>query len=298
MSWSGRPARRRPRLQHLRREATVSAGIRRSSSVWSSWAGHSARSATSNRPGVPGPARTPHARRHPVRTRVLPGRHHRSAQATAWRGHAVRALYLAAAAVDVAVERGDRELLAALERQWEHTVARRTYLTGGMGARHQDEGFGEDWELPPDRAYCETCAGRRLGHGGVAAVPGDRRGPVRRPDRADALQRRRHLAARRRPGVLLRQPTAPARAPAAGAGRGRGEPARERRGARAVVRRRPAAPPTSPAHWPSGTAYAATAGERDADTCSSTPALGSPPSWATGGSSGSRSRPTIRTTGW
>jgi DUF1680 family protein len=28
-----------------------------------------------------------------------------------------------------------------------------------MGSRHQDEGFGEDWELPPDRAYCETCAG-------------------------------------------------------------------------------------------------------------------------------------------
>ncbi len=80
-------------------------------------------------------------------------------QADVWRGHAVRALYLAAAAVDVAVERGDDELLRAVERQWERSVARRTYLTGGMGSRHQDEGFGEDWELPPDRAYCETCAG-------------------------------------------------------------------------------------------------------------------------------------------
>ncbi|MFK4043125.1 glycoside hydrolase family 127 protein [Nonomuraea wenchangensis] len=80
-------------------------------------------------------------------------------QAEVWRGHAVRALYLAAAAVDVAVERGDDELLRAVERQWERSVARRTYLTGGMGSRHQDEGFGEDWELPPDRAYCETCAG-------------------------------------------------------------------------------------------------------------------------------------------
>ncbi|NUP64680.1 MAG: glycoside hydrolase family 127 protein [Nonomuraea sp.] len=80
-------------------------------------------------------------------------------QADVWRGHAVRALYLSAAAVDVAVERGDDELLRAVERQWERTVARRTYITGGMGSRHQDEGFGEDWELPPDRAYCETCAG-------------------------------------------------------------------------------------------------------------------------------------------
>ena len=79
--------------------------------------------------------------------------------ADAWRGHAVRALYLAAAAVDVAVDRDDAPLLAAIERQWARSVARRTYLTGGMGSRHQDEGFGDDWELPPDRAYCETCAG-------------------------------------------------------------------------------------------------------------------------------------------
>lgn len=74
------------------------------------------------------------------------------------RGHAVRALYLAAGAVDVAVDTGDENLLRAVSRQWEHAVARRTYLTGGMGARHQDESFGEDYELPPDRAYAETCA--------------------------------------------------------------------------------------------------------------------------------------------
>lgn len=76
-----------------------------------------------------------------------------------WHGHAVRALYLAAGAVDIAVDAEDSALLHVLEEQWHHTVARRTYLTGGMGSRHQDEGFGEDWELPPDRAYCETCAG-------------------------------------------------------------------------------------------------------------------------------------------
>lgn len=76
-----------------------------------------------------------------------------------WRGHAVRQLYLAAAALDVAAETDDPELHAAVARQWDRSVARRTYLTGGMGSRHQDEGFGEDWELPPDRAYCETCAG-------------------------------------------------------------------------------------------------------------------------------------------
>ncbi|GAB2476420.1 glycoside hydrolase family 127 protein [Promicromonospora xylanilytica] len=79
--------------------------------------------------------------------------------ADVWRGHAVRALYLAAGAVDVAVDTDDADLRAAVERQWTRSVERRTYLTGGMGSRHQDEGFGDDWELPPDRAYCETCAG-------------------------------------------------------------------------------------------------------------------------------------------
>ncbi len=75
------------------------------------------------------------------------------------RGHAVRALYLSAGATDVAVETDDLDLLQALRRQWDATIARRTYLTGGMGSRHQDEAFGEDFVLPADRAYSETCAG-------------------------------------------------------------------------------------------------------------------------------------------
>jgi hypothetical protein len=79
-------------------------------------------------------------------------------QATSLRGHAVRANYLASGAVDVAIETGDDELLDALRRQWAHAVARRTYITGGQGSHHQDEAFGEDWVLPPDRAYSETCA--------------------------------------------------------------------------------------------------------------------------------------------
>lgn len=79
-------------------------------------------------------------------------------RSTILRGHAVRANYLAAGAVDVAVEKKDDELLNALVAQWRNTVARRTYLTGGQGAHHQDEAFGGDWVLPPDRSYSETCA--------------------------------------------------------------------------------------------------------------------------------------------
>jgi uncharacterized protein len=80
-------------------------------------------------------------------------------EAQVFRGHAVRALYLAAGAVDLADETGDDGLRDAITRQWRRTVARRTYITGGMGSRHQDEAFAEDFVLPADRAYSETCAG-------------------------------------------------------------------------------------------------------------------------------------------
>ncbi|MBE6474566.1 MAG: glycoside hydrolase family 127 protein [Actinomyces succiniciruminis] len=75
------------------------------------------------------------------------------------RGHAVRALYLMAGAIDAAMERGDRDLLGIVRAQYDRTLARRTYLTGGMGSRHEGESFGDDYELPTDRCYCETCAG-------------------------------------------------------------------------------------------------------------------------------------------
>jgi DUF1680 family protein len=73
-------------------------------------------------------------------------------------GHAVRQVYLLAGAVDVAVETHSAELLAAAERLWDSALASKTYLTGGQGSRHKDEGFGDPYELPPDRAYAETCA--------------------------------------------------------------------------------------------------------------------------------------------
>lgn len=78
--------------------------------------------------------------------------------ATEVAGHSVRQLYLDCGAVDVAVEQDDDDLLAAVRQRWRDLVATRTYLTGGMGSRHLDEAFGDPYELPPDRAYAETCA--------------------------------------------------------------------------------------------------------------------------------------------
>ncbi|GAA2205222.1 glycoside hydrolase family 127 protein [Nonomuraea monospora] len=78
--------------------------------------------------------------------------------ATTVEGHAVRALYLAAGATDVAAETGDGDLLAALTRQWRDMVATKTYLTGGLGSVWYGEQFGGPHELTPETAYCETCA--------------------------------------------------------------------------------------------------------------------------------------------
>ncbi|MCL2594153.1 MAG: glycoside hydrolase family 127 protein [Promicromonosporaceae bacterium] len=105
-------------------------------------------------------------------------------EATVLDGHAVRALYLAAGAVDLAVEDADAELLDAVTGQVRTTLARRTYLTGGMGAHHEGESFGLDWELPPDRAYAETCAG-------IASVMVNHRLTVATGDvrHADAVER-------------------------------------------------------------------------------------------------------------
>jgi DUF1680 family protein len=73
-------------------------------------------------------------------------------------GHAVRQLYLLAAAADLAAETGEEALRRACERLWAAMAATKTHLTGGLGAHHDEEDFGDPYELPNERAYCETCA--------------------------------------------------------------------------------------------------------------------------------------------
>ncbi|MFJ4621547.1 glycoside hydrolase family 127 protein [Streptomyces sp. NPDC088812] len=79
-------------------------------------------------------------------------------EATEVEGHAVRQLYLLAAAADLATETGDGGLRAAGERLWHAMTTTKTHLTGGVGAHHDQEDFGDPYELPNERAYCETCA--------------------------------------------------------------------------------------------------------------------------------------------
>jgi len=73
-------------------------------------------------------------------------------------GHAVRHLYLCCGAADVVAETGDAAYLAALDALWHNFTLRQMYITGGAGSRHEGEAFGDDYELPNERAYTETCA--------------------------------------------------------------------------------------------------------------------------------------------
>ncbi|GAA2103399.1 glycoside hydrolase family 127 protein [Microlunatus panaciterrae] len=79
-------------------------------------------------------------------------------EASSVEGHAVRAVYLAAGAADLAIETGDQSLLEALAGQFDHMWSTKTFLTGGLGARWEGEAFGDPYELPSDRGYAETCA--------------------------------------------------------------------------------------------------------------------------------------------
>ncbi|MCA9734062.1 MAG: glycoside hydrolase family 127 protein [Deferribacteres bacterium] len=73
-------------------------------------------------------------------------------------GHAVRALYMYSGMADVASQTGDSAFVKAIDRIWDNMVARRIYITGGVGARRSGEAFGDDYELPNASAYNETCA--------------------------------------------------------------------------------------------------------------------------------------------
>lgn len=73
-------------------------------------------------------------------------------------GHAVRATYMYAGMADVAAITGDSSYIKAVDRIWENIVGKKIYITGGIGARHAGEAFGDNYELPNLSAYNETCA--------------------------------------------------------------------------------------------------------------------------------------------
>ncbi len=73
-------------------------------------------------------------------------------------GHAVRAAYFAAGLADLALETGDADTIATLDRLWTQMVEECSYVTGAIGGRWIGESVGRPFELPNEGAYAETCA--------------------------------------------------------------------------------------------------------------------------------------------
>ena len=73
-------------------------------------------------------------------------------------GHAVRAVYMYSGMADVAAITGDSSYIKAIDKIWDNIVSKKIYITGGIGAHHAGEAFGNNYELPNLSAYCETCA--------------------------------------------------------------------------------------------------------------------------------------------
>jgi DUF1680 family protein len=92
-------------------------------------------------------------------------------------GHAVKATFLFSGATALAAETGDEQLLAAMDRLHDNMTRKRMYVTGGIGADHDGESFGGDYELPNATAYAETCAAFgnvRWNHHLSRVLPGSR----------------------------------------------------------------------------------------------------------------------------
>ena len=73
-------------------------------------------------------------------------------------GHAVRAMFLYCAMADLVNETSDAGLWEASKALHDSVTLRRMYVTGGIGPSEHNEGFTEDYDLPNENAYQETCA--------------------------------------------------------------------------------------------------------------------------------------------
>lgn len=48
---------------------------------------------------------------------------------------------------DVAAITGDSSYIKAIDKIWDNIVSKKIYVTGGIGARHAGEAFGNNYEL-------------------------------------------------------------------------------------------------------------------------------------------------------
>ena len=73
-------------------------------------------------------------------------------------GHAVRAVYMYCAMVDIAREYADDSLLKACDILWDNITQAQMYVTGGIGSSGILERFTTDYDLSNEVTYAESCA--------------------------------------------------------------------------------------------------------------------------------------------
>jgi len=73
-------------------------------------------------------------------------------------GHAVRAVYFYSGVTDIAAITKEDKYKESIQKLWHNMVHQKMYMTGGIGAKHDGEAFGKNYELPNLTAYNETCA--------------------------------------------------------------------------------------------------------------------------------------------
>lgn len=73
-------------------------------------------------------------------------------------GHAVRAALMYTGLCAVGMETRETKYLDAARRIWDNVEQTKLHISGGIGAVHNEERFGYQYDLPND-AYLETCAG-------------------------------------------------------------------------------------------------------------------------------------------
>ena len=72
-------------------------------------------------------------------------------------GHAVRAMYMLAAMARL-TRSAAADYRESLVSVWRDITGKKMYVTGGIGSSSKNEGFSDDYFLPNEDAYCETCA--------------------------------------------------------------------------------------------------------------------------------------------
>jgi DUF1680 family protein len=74
-------------------------------------------------------------------------------------GHAVRAAYFYSGMADIAMMTHDLDYQSAVNSIWDNIVNKKYYVTGGIGSGETSEGFGPNYSLRNNNAYCESCSG-------------------------------------------------------------------------------------------------------------------------------------------